>query len=48
MISALETHESVESLTCGGPDAVSNLQWQTIRDVRLRTRGSGRVAFASL
>jgi hypothetical protein len=34
-------------LAYGGPDAVSNLQWQTIRYARQRTRGSERLAFAS-
>jgi hypothetical protein len=31
-------------LACGGPDAVSNLQWQTIKDARRRTDGSGGFA----
>ena len=26
-------------LACGGPDAVSNLQWQTIRDVKAKDKG---------
>jgi hypothetical protein len=26
------------ALACGGPDAVSNLQWQTIRDARAKDR----------
>jgi hypothetical protein len=34
-------------LAYGGPDAVSNLQWQTTRYARQRTRGSERLAFAS-
>jgi hypothetical protein len=25
-------------LVCGGPDAVSNLQWQTIRDARAKDK----------
>jgi hypothetical protein len=25
-------------LACGGPDAVSNLQWQTIRDVKAKDK----------
>jgi hypothetical protein len=25
-------------LACGGPDAVSNMQWQTIRDARAKDR----------
>jgi hypothetical protein len=25
-------------LACGGPDAVSNLQWQTIRDAKAKDR----------
>jgi hypothetical protein len=25
-------------LACGGPDAVSNIQWQTIRDARAKDR----------
>jgi hypothetical protein len=30
--------DHVEPLACGGPDAVSNLQWQTIRDARAKDR----------
>jgi hypothetical protein len=33
-------------LTCGGPDAVANLQWQTIRDAKAKdkweTKGCAR------
>jgi hypothetical protein len=28
--------DHIVPLTCGGPDAVSNLQWQTIRDARAK------------
>jgi hypothetical protein len=30
--------DHVLPLACGGPDAVSNLQWQTIRDARAKDR----------
>jgi hypothetical protein len=28
--------DHIKPLACGGPDAVSNLQWQTIRDARAK------------
>ena len=28
--------DHIAPLACGGPDAVSNLQWQTIRDARAK------------
>jgi hypothetical protein len=28
--------DHVEPLDCGGPDAVSNMQWQTIRDAKAK------------
>lgn len=38
--------DHVVPLACGGPDAVSNLQWQTIRAAKAKdeweTRGCGR------
>ena len=37
----------VVPLACGGPDAVANLQWQTIGDAKLRTRGSAGRALVS-
>jgi hypothetical protein len=30
--------DHVQSLACGGPDAVWNLKWQTIRDARVKDR----------
>jgi hypothetical protein len=30
--------DHVIPLACGGPDAVSNLQWQTVRDARAKDR----------
>jgi len=30
--------DHVKPLACGGPDAVSNLQWQTIRDAKAKDR----------
>jgi hypothetical protein len=30
--------DHVLPLACGGPDAVSNLQWQTIRDAKAKDR----------
>jgi hypothetical protein len=30
--------DHVKALRCGGPDAVSNLQWQTIADARAKDR----------
>ena len=30
--------DHVMPLACGGPDAVSNMQWQTIRDARIKDR----------
>ena len=38
--------DHVVPLACGGPDAVSNLQWQTIRDAKAKdkweTKGCAR------
>jgi hypothetical protein len=34
--------DHVVPLACGGPDAVSNLQWQTIRDARIKDRWERR------
>jgi hypothetical protein len=38
--------DHIVPLACGGPDAVSNLQWQTIRDARAKgkweTKGCAR------
>jgi hypothetical protein len=34
--------DHVEPLACGGPDAVSNLQWQTIRDAKAKDRWERR------
>jgi hypothetical protein len=28
--------DHINPLACGGPDAVSNMQWQTIRDARAK------------
>jgi hypothetical protein len=28
--------DHIQPLACGGPDAVSNLQWQTSRDARIK------------
>jgi hypothetical protein len=30
--------DHVKPLACGGPDAVTNMQWQTIRDARAKDR----------
>jgi hypothetical protein len=30
--------DHVEPLACGGPDAVSNMQWQTITDAKAKDR----------
>ena len=30
--------DHVKPLACGGPDAVSNMQWQTIRDAKAKDR----------
>jgi hypothetical protein len=30
--------DHIVPLACGGPDAVSNLQWQTIRDVKAKDK----------
>jgi hypothetical protein len=34
--------DHVEPLACGGPDAVSNMQWQTIRDAKAKDRWERR------
>jgi hypothetical protein len=34
--------DHIKPLACGGPDAVSNLQWQTIRDARAKDRWERR------
>jgi hypothetical protein len=34
--------DHVLPLVCGGPDAVSNVQWQTIRDARAKDRWERR------
>jgi hypothetical protein len=31
-----------QALACGGPDAVWNMQWQTIRDARAKDRWERR------
>jgi len=35
--------DHVVPLACGGPDAVANLQWQTIRDAKAKDRWERRV-----
>ena len=35
--------DHIKALGCGGPDAVLNLQWQTIRDARAKDRWERRV-----
>jgi hypothetical protein len=35
--------DHIEPLACGGPDAVSNMQWQTIRDAKAKDRWERRV-----
>lgn len=30
--------DHVVPLACGGPDAISNMQWQTVRDARAKDR----------
>ena len=30
--------DHIRPLSCGGPDSVANLQWQTIRDARAKDR----------
>jgi hypothetical protein len=35
--------DQIKPLACGGPDAVSNLQWQTIRDARAKDRWERQV-----
>jgi hypothetical protein len=30
--------DHIKALACGGPDAVWNMQWQTIRDARAKDR----------
>jgi hypothetical protein len=39
--------DHIKPLACGGPDAVWNLQWQTVRDARIKDRWSGGLALAS-
>ena len=39
--------DHVRPLACGGPDAVSNLQWQTIRDARAKDRWERQVLLGS-
>jgi hypothetical protein len=34
--------DHVEPLACGGPDAVSNMQWQTIADAKAKGRWERR------
>jgi hypothetical protein len=34
--------DHIKALACGGPDAVSNMQWQTIRDARAKDRWERR------
>jgi hypothetical protein len=34
--------DHVKPLACGGPDAVSNMQWQTIRDAKAKDRWERR------
>ena len=34
--------DHIEPLACGGPDAVSNMQWQTIRDAKAKDRWERR------
>ena len=34
--------DHVKPLACGGPDAVSNMQWQTIRDAEVKDRWERR------
>ena len=34
--------DDVKPLACGGPDAVSNMQWQTIRDAKVKDRWERR------
>ena len=40
--------DHIVPLACGGPDTVANLQWQTIADAGLRTRGSARRALTAI
>jgi hypothetical protein len=34
--------DHIVPLACGGPDAVSNMQWQTIKDARVDQMGKSR------
>ena len=34
--------DHIEPLACGGPDAVSNMQWQMIRDAKAKDRWERR------
>jgi hypothetical protein len=34
--------DHIKPLACGGPDAVSNMQWQTIRDAKAKDRWERR------
>jgi len=35
--------DDIKPLACGGPDAVWNLQWQTVRDAAAKDRWERRV-----
>jgi hypothetical protein len=37
------TKDHVKPLACGGPDAVSNLQWQTVRDAKAKDHWERRM-----
>jgi hypothetical protein len=35
--------DHTKALACGGPDAVSNMQWQTVADAKAKDRWERRV-----
>ena len=39
--------DHIKALACGGPDAVSNMQWQTIADAKAKDRWERRFALDS-
>jgi hypothetical protein len=34
--------DHIRALDCGGPDAVSNMQWQTVADAKAKDRWEGK------
>jgi hypothetical protein len=46
LVNPMDVKDHIVPLACGGPHAVSNLQWQTIRDAKAKdeweTKGCAR------